>query len=86
VFVGCPSHPTPLSVADMQVRELRTESIFRYANVYPKAIALLESGSIDLKPIITNAYDFEEAVEAFDFMRNPPPETIKTVIRLNHDQ
>jgi D-xylulose reductase len=33
VFVGCPCHPIPLDVGHMQVRELRTESIFRYAHV-----------------------------------------------------
>ena len=56
IFVGCPSNPVPLDTGHMQIRELRTEAIFRYAHVYPKAIALLESGSINLKPIITNHY------------------------------
>lgn len=82
VFVGCPSHLVSLEVGHMQVRELRTESVFRYAHVYPKAIALLESGSINLKPMITNQFKFEDAVKAFDFMVNPPPETVKSVIHL----
>lgn len=82
VFVGCPSHPVPVEVGQLQVRELRLEAIFRYAHVYPKAIALLESGSINLAPIITNHFNFEDAIAAFDFMVSPPPETIKTIIHL----
>jgi D-xylulose reductase len=66
----------------MQVRELRTEAVFRYAHVYPKAINLLESGAINLDPIITNVYPFDKAVDAFNFMCSPPPETVKTIIRL----
>lgn len=41
----------------MQVKELRTESSFRYAHVYDKAVALLDSGSINLDPIITNIFE-----------------------------
>lgn len=82
MFVGCPSHPVPFEVPEMQVREVTTKASFRYANVYPKAIALLESGAIDIKPIITNHFKFEEAVAAFDFMVNPPADTIKSIIHL----
>jgi D-xylulose reductase len=82
VFVGCPSHPVPIEMGHMQVRELRTEAIFRYAHVYPKAIALMESGAVNLKPIITNHFSFEQAVEAFDFMVKPPDTTVKSVIHL----
>ena len=34
------------------------ESVFRYAHVYPKCVALLESGQINLKPIITNRFKY----------------------------
>jgi D-xylulose reductase len=86
VFIGCPSSPLEISVGDMQVRELETHSTFRYAHVYPKAIALLESGSINLKPIITNVFPLTRAVEAFDFMCKPPPTTVKSVIVVSEDK
>lgn len=85
IFVGCPNHPVPIDVASVQVRELRVQGIFRYANVYPHAIALLESGSIDVKPIITNHFQFDQSVEAFDFMCDAPPETIKSIIRIKDE-
>ena len=33
VWVGCPT-PFPMDIGHMQVRELRTESVFRYAHMY----------------------------------------------------
>jgi len=85
VFVGCPSHPVPLDVTAMQVRELRLEFIFRYSNMYPKSIALLESGSVDLKSIVTNVFSFDQSIEAFNFMCSPPDTTIKSIIRLKEE-
>eukprot|EP00053_Salpingoeca_punica_P012626 m.113210 g.113210 ORF g.113210 m.113210 type:complete len:366 (-) comp15994_c2_seq2:530-1627(-) len=84
IFIGCPHNPVQLSVGEMQVRELHTHAIFRYAHVYPKAIALLESRSINLAPIITNHFEFDQAVEAFDFMVRAPATTIKAIIHVSH--
>lgn len=82
VWVGCPV-PFPMDIGHMQVRELRTESVFRYAHMYPKSIALLDSGSIDVKPIITNHFTFEESAAAFDFMCDPPNNTVKSIIHVD---
>jgi D-xylulose reductase len=81
VYVGCPT-PVTMDIGHMQVRELRTESVFRYAHMYPKSISLLDSGSIDVKPIITNIWEFDQSAEAFDFMCSPPDSTIKSIIRM----
>lgn len=82
VFVGCPT-PVTMDIGLMQVRELRTESVFRYAHMYPKAISLLDSGAIDVKPIITNHFKFDESAEAFDFMCAPPDTTVKSIIHVD---
>ena len=81
VFIGCPPD-TPISIGELQVREMQVLSVFRYAHVYAKAIAMLESGLINVKPIITNHWDFEDSVAAFDFSCNPPDDTIKSVIHM----
>jgi len=81
VWVGCPT-PITMDIGHMQVRELRTESVFRYAHMYPKSIALLESGAVNVKPIITDHFDFEDSVKAFDYMKNPGPQTIKSIIHV----
>jgi D-xylulose reductase len=81
VYVGCPV-PFPIDLGFQQVRELRTEAVFRYAHMYPKAISMLDSGAIDVKPIITDHFDFEDSVAAFDFMCDPPNSTVKSIIHM----
>lgn len=85
VMVGCPSAPVPLDITLMQVKELRMEGIFRYANVYPQAIALMDTGSINVKPIITDRFSFADSVKGFDFMCGPPASTVKSVISLRDE-
>jgi D-xylulose reductase len=64
VLIGIPIDPVPFDVAGLQAKEARVESVFRYANVYPRAIALIASGKVDLKPLISAAFPFDDAVAA----------------------
>ena len=43
-------------VVAAQVKEARVEHVFRYAHVYPRALALMGSGKIDVKPLITDTF------------------------------
>ena len=80
VFVGIPEGPIAYDVVAAQAVEARVEHVFRYANVYPRALALLGSGQIDVKPMITDIYPFEESIEAFEFAREMPPTSVKVQI------
>jgi len=80
VFVGIPEGPIAYDVVAAQAVEARVEHVFRYANVYPRALALLGSGQIDVKPMITDVYPFEESIEAFEFAREMPPTSVKVQI------
>jgi D-xylulose reductase len=82
VFIGMPVEPVPVDIVAAQAKEARMESVFRYANVYPRAVALLSSGKINIKPLITNTYKFTDAVKAFEYAANPRPTTVKTVIEM----
>ena len=66
VLVGIPIDPIPFDVAAAQAKELRFETVFRYANMYDRAIDLIGSGKVDLKPLVSRTYPFDEAVEAFE--------------------
>ena len=66
VLVGLPVDPVPFDVSLASVREIRIESVFRYAHQYPRAIAMFASGKVDLKPLIAETYPFSESVAAFD--------------------
>lgn len=80
VYVGIPLQPIAYDVAAAMVKEARVEHVFRYAHVYPRAIALMASGKLNVKPLITDTFRFEESVAAFDFAVNMPPSSVKAQI------
>ncbi len=65
VLVGMPQDRVPLDVVALEVKEISVTGIFRYANVWERSIALLASGKIDLKPLISAKYPFDQSVAAF---------------------
>jgi D-xylulose reductase len=82
VFVGIPLQPIAYDVAAGMVKEAHVEQIFRYAHVYPRAIALMGSGKLDVKPLITDRFAFADSVAAFDYAVNMPPTSVKAQIEL----
>ncbi len=82
VAVGLPVEPVGLDVAGLSVKELRIESVFRYAHQYDRAIALMGSGRVDLKPLISETFSFEESIKAFDRAVEARPTDVKLQIRM----
>ncbi len=80
VYVGMPLKPIAYDVVAAQVKEARVEHVFRYAHVYARALALMGSGKIDVKPLITDTFQFEQSVAAFDFAVHMPPTSVKAQI------
>jgi len=84
IFIGMPVQPVPFDIVKMQIREASSFSIFRYANAYPRALALMGSGKTDVKPLITDTFPFERAVEAFEFAARMPAKSVKVQIHLTN--
>ncbi|MCP4165723.1 MAG: NAD(P)-dependent alcohol dehydrogenase [Chloroflexi bacterium] len=82
VLIGMPLESVPYDVVAAQVKEARVEHVFRYAHVYPRALALMGSGKIDIKPLITDTFSFQDSIEAFDFATVMPPTSVKAQIEL----
>jgi D-xylulose reductase len=82
VFIGMPVNPVLVDIVAAQAKEARMETVFRYANLYPRALALMGSGKINVKPLVTDKYKFADAIKAFDYAANPEPRTVKTVIEM----
>jgi D-xylulose reductase len=82
VFIGMPEGPIAYDVVAASVVEARVEHVFRYANVYPRALALMGSGKIDVKPMITDTFAFEDGLAAFAFAQEMPPTSVKAQIVL----
>jgi D-xylulose reductase len=82
VFIGMPGAPIAYDVVAAQIVEARVEHIFRYAHVYPRALALMGGGKIDVKPMITDLFPFERGIEALNFALDMPPTSVKAQIEL----
>ena len=82
VAVGLPVAPIPFDVSTASTKEIRIETVFRYAHQYDRAIALMGSGRVDLKPLISATFPFEESIVAFDRAVEARPADVKLQIRL----
>jgi D-xylulose reductase len=82
VLIGIPKDPAPFDVAAAQAKEALVIPIFRYRNIFPKAVALMASGSIDVKPFISQSYPFDHAVEAFKKAASHQSDIVKIQIDL----
>jgi D-xylulose reductase len=83
VWVGMPVDPVPVDIVLAQSKEIRMETVFRYANMYDRAIALIGSGKVDLKPLISETFDFEESIKAFDRAVEARPTDVKIQIKVS---
>jgi D-xylulose reductase len=82
VLVGMPGAPVPFDVVAAQVKEARVETVFRYAHVYPRALALMASRKIDVRPLVTDRYAFADSIAAFDYACAMRPQSVKVQISL----
>jgi D-xylulose reductase len=82
IAIGMPPEPVQFDVVAAQAKEVRMETIFRYAHVYPRALKLMGSGAINLDPLVTEVYPFDKSIEAYQYAVSPKPESVKVQIEL----
>ena len=63
-------------------KELNLKTVFRYRDVYPKAIKAVSEGKIPLKDIVTDTYGLDVVQEAMDSSINNKSDIIKSVIKI----
>jgi D-xylulose reductase len=80
VLVGLPPGLVPFNVNNAIAREVRIETVFRYANVFDRALALIASGKVDLNPLISKTYRFADSIAAFERAAKALPSDIKLQI------
>ena len=80
VLVGLPLAPVQFDVSSAIAKEVRIETVFRYANVFDRALALIASGKVDLQPLVTETYAFADSVAAFRRAAEGRPGDIKLQI------
>jgi L-iditol 2-dehydrogenase len=73
VVVGMgPGEEASIPLSFIQSREIWLTGTFRYANTYPAAIELADSGKVDLDAIVTGYYGLEDTEEALQASRKDP--------------
>ncbi|MDO8883940.1 MAG: NAD(P)-dependent alcohol dehydrogenase [Pseudotabrizicola sp.] len=82
VMIGGQPDPIQYDAGAAMVREARVENIFRYAHVFPRCVGMLSSGAIDVKPLITRTFAFNDSVQAFEIAASAPPADVKMQIVL----
>jgi L-iditol 2-dehydrogenase len=83
VMIGLPpedNFPYPLVYA--MAREIDIFTVFRYANVYPAAIALVAEGRVDTKSLITHRFPLEAAEDALLLSDSRADGVIKAMVEV----
>ena len=65
--------------------EITIKTVFRYRNIYPKAIAAVANGIIPLKKIASDIYDFKDIQAGMEHAIHDKDKVSKCVIRINPD-
>ena len=79
IGVGKPEMQLPFMRLSTQEIDLQFQ--YRYANTWPRAIRLVESGVVDLHSLVTHRFDIEDAVKAFETAADPKTGAIKCMIQ-----
>ncbi|KAL7036374.1 hypothetical protein ACKWTF_008789 [Chironomus riparius] len=80
VIVGCGPPEVKLPLVAAMAREIDIRGVFRYANDYSAALALVSSGKANVKRLITHHFDLTETLDAFDTSRYGKGGAIKVMI------
>ena len=63
-------------------KEAVVKCVFRYRNLYPRAIAAIASGSINVRQIVTHEFELEEAGRAFETVVRDAQDVVKGMIKM----
>ncbi|HEY0583529.1 MAG TPA: alcohol dehydrogenase catalytic domain-containing protein [Chloroflexota bacterium] len=81
VIVGiCPDDRIPLTATAPRRKGLTIKLSRRMKHVYPRTVALVEHGLVDLEQIISHHYPLARAAEAFEHLTRPATDALKVVV------
>jgi D-xylulose reductase len=82
VVIGIPTDPpVAFDVVAACMKQAQIETV-RCANIHARAIELIASGKVDLKPLISGAFFFEQSIEAFELAASARPGYVKLRIKM----
>lgn len=83
VLVGmCAEADLTLDIATVSAMEGTIYTVYRYRNLYTKAIAAISSGTIPVQKIVSHIFEFDRIPEACEYCLTRQDDVIKGVIRM----
>ena len=82
VIVGNPMDSIPMDFATILTKEIEIKTVFRYAHQYDRAISLISSNKINVKPMITDTVHFDDSIKTFERAAKNLPQDVKIQIQL----
>ncbi len=79
-WVGMGAQTASLPFQKFQVKEALVTGVFRYANRFGPAVALLASGAVKTDPLITKRFEFPDVAAALDYARDNRQSALKTMV------
>ena len=81
MLVGiCPEDRIPLAASTSRRKGVTIKLSRRMKHVYPRTIALVERGMVDLQQIITHHYPLEQTAAAFEHLAQADTDALKIII------
>lgn len=80
VFVGVPAESKKIDIKTAFIKELTLQTTFRYANTYPRAIAMTAAGSLDPSLLVSHHFTLKEANKAMKLAAEKNSDVMKIVI------
>ncbi|XP_017868649.1 PREDICTED: sorbitol dehydrogenase-like [Drosophila arizonae] len=82
VIVGMGPPEMKLPLFNALAREVDIRGVFRYCNDYAAALALVASGRVNVKRLVTHHFDIKETQKAFETARSGTGGAIKVMIHV----
>jgi D-xylulose reductase len=83
VLIGNNAEPVPMNWAILFAKGLEFQTVHRYSHQYENSIRLLSSGKINVKPLITEIFSFDQSIKAFERAAEHRPTDVKLQITFN---